>query len=77
MFKEELENRDLRKSLYFYVHIVDAVKKEKKGCVRSLALYSGRWKKWDASACRRPNQGTGKRPPPIFCTVSTVCYLLI
>ena len=29
MFKIELENRDFRKSLYFY--IVDAGKKEKKG----------------------------------------------
>ena len=43
MFKIELENRDFRKSLYFY--IVDAgkkkkkKKKKKKGCVWVLALY--------------------------------------
>ena len=40
MLKIELENRDFRKSLYFY--IVDAGKKKKKkknGCVWVLALY--------------------------------------
>ena len=45
MFKIELENRDFRKSLYFY--IVDAgkkkekkkKKKKKKSCVWVLALY--------------------------------------
>ena len=42
MFKIEHENRDFRKSLYFY--IVDAEKKKKKkkkktGCVWVLALY--------------------------------------
>ena len=36
MFKIELENRDFRKSLYFY--IVDAGKKEKKGMRMSACI---------------------------------------
>ena len=68
MFKIELENRDFRKSLYFY--IVDAGKKKKKkkkkkraasGCwhyIKSRAeelTYSRHWGKWAAGACQRPD----------------------
>ena len=65
MFKIELENRDFRKSLYFY--IVDAGKKKKKkkkknglrlgaGIILNQELtYSRRWGKWAAGACQRPD----------------------
>ena len=64
MFKIELENRDFRKSLYFY--IVDAGKKKKKKKKNELRLgagiilnqeltYSRHWGKWAAGACQRPD----------------------
>ena len=71
MFKIELENRDFRKSLYFY--IVDAGKKKKKkkkknglrlgaGIILNQELtYSRRWGKWAAGACQRPD-----RDPRVF-----------
>ena len=66
MFKIELENRDFRKSLYFY--IVDAGKKKKKKKKKKRAA-SGCWhyiksrgiikwtleKIWAAGACQRPD----------------------
>ena len=71
MFKIELENRDFRKSLYFY--IVDAGKKKKKkkkraasGCwhyIKSKANIKWTLEKiWAAGASQRPDQGAGKRP---------------
>ena len=72
MFKIELENRDFRKSLYFY--IVDAGKKKKKknkknnelrlgaGIILNQELtYSRHWGKWAAGACQRPDIYTGDR----------------
>ena len=66
MFKIELENRDFRKSLYFY--IVDAGKKKKKkknelrlgaGIILNQELtYSRHWGKWAAGACQRPDKYT-------------------
>ena len=64
MFKIELENRDFRKSLYFY--IVDAGKKKKKkkkraasGCwhyIKSRANIKWTLEKiWAAGACQRPD----------------------
>ena len=67
MFKIELENRDFRKSLYFY--IVDAEKKKKKkkkkkknelrlgaGIILNQELtFSRHWGKWAAGACQRPD----------------------
>ena len=66
MFKIEFENRDFRKSLYFY--IVDAGKKKKKKKKKKQAA-SGCWhyiksrankkwtlgKIWAAGACQRPD----------------------
>ena len=62
MFKIELENRDFRKSLYFY--IVDAGTKKKKkraasGCwhyIKSRANIKWTLEKiWAAGACQRPD----------------------
>ena len=68
MFKIELENRDFRKSLYFY--IVDAGKKKKKkekkeekkelrlgaGIILNQELTNSRhWGKWAVGACQRPD----------------------
>ena len=61
MLKIELENRDFRKSLYFY--IVSSGKKKKKyelrlgaGIILNQELtYSRHWGKWAAGACQRPD----------------------
>ena len=77
MFKIELENRDFRKSLYFY--IVDAGKKKKQktknkkqkiiraasGCwhyIKSRANIKWKLEKiWAAGACQRPDHGNNKK----------------
>ena len=67
MLKIELENRDFRKSIYFY--IVDSEKKKKKKKKNALRLgagiilnqeltYSRHWGKWAAGACQRPDIST-------------------
>ena len=61
IFEIELENRDFRKSLYFYT--VDAEKKRKKGLRLGAGIilnqelsYSGYWKKiWAVGTCQRPD----------------------
>ena len=67
MFKIELENRDFRKSLYFY--IVDAEKKKKKKKKKKKRAATGCWhyiksranikwtleKIWAAGASQRPD----------------------
>ena len=69
MFKIELENRDFRKSLYFY--IVDAEKKKKKKKKKKKRAATGCWhyiksranikwtleKIWAAGASQRPDSG--------------------
>ena len=62
MFKIELENRDFRKSLYFY--IVDAGKKNGlrlgAGIILNQELtYSRCWGKMGCGRCQRPDMYSG------------------
>ena len=71
MFKIELENRDFRKSLYFY--IVDAGKKiNKKRAVSGCCHYSKSraYVKWTLEK----NMGCGRLPAPGYLNVAYVMY---